>query len=78
MTLDIRPLAAPLGALVHGWNPKADLSSREHGDILRGLRQYQVLVFRGHERPSDTELVRFARNFGDLVKGSEWFGDIGE
>ena len=78
MTLDIRPLAAPLGALVYGWNPKAALSSQDHAALLHGLRQYQVLVFRGHERPSDIELVRFARSFGDLVKGSEWFGDIGE
>ena len=78
MALDIRPLAAPLGALVSGWNPQAELGSQEHADILRGLRQYQVLVFRGHERPSDVELVRFARSFGDLVKGSEWFGDIGK
>ena len=78
MALDIRPLAAPLGAFVHGWNPKVEISSQDHADVLRGLRQHQVLVFRGHERPSDIELVRFARHFGDLVKGSEWFGDIGE
>ncbi len=78
MALEIQPLAAPLGALVYGWNPKAELSAQDHGDILRGLRQYQVLVFRGHERPSDRELVQFAHHFGDLVKGSEWFGDIGE
>jgi len=78
MTLEIRPLAEPLGALVYGWNPRAELSSQDRVDILQGLRQYQVLVFRGHERPSDVELVQFARNFGDLVKGSEWFGDIGE
>ena len=78
MALEIQPLAAPLGALVYGWNPKVELSAQEHTDILRGLRQYQVLVFRGHERPSDPELVQFARNFGDLVKGSEWFGDIGD
>ena len=76
--LEIRPLAQPLGALVHGWNPRTELSSQDRADILQGLRQYQVLVFRGHDRPSDVELVQFARNFGDLVKGSEWFGDIGD
>ena len=78
MALEIRPLAEPLGALVHGWNPTVELSSQDRSDILQGLRQYQVLIFRGHDRPSDTELVQFTRNFGDLVKGSEWFGDIGE
>jgi taurine dioxygenase/pentalenolactone F synthase len=78
MTLEIRPLAEPLGAIVHGWNPTAELSSQDRADILQSLRQYQVLVFRAHDQPSDIELVQFARNFGDLVKGSEWFGDIGE
>lgn len=78
MALEIRPLPEPLGALVYGWNPREELSAQDRADILQGLRQYQVLVFRGHAQPSDIELVQFARNFGDLVKGSEWFGDIGE
>ncbi len=78
MRLEVRPLAEPLGAIVRGWNPKAELSAQDHTDILQGLRQYQVLVFRGHAEPSDRDLTRFAQSFGDLVKGSEWFGDIGD
>jgi alpha-ketoglutarate-dependent taurine dioxygenase len=76
--LKVRPLAEPVGAIVSGWNPKVELSTQDQTDILRGLRQYQVLVFRGRARPNDSELGRFAQSFGDLVKGSEWFGDIGE
>ncbi len=78
MRLEVRPLAEPLGAIVRGWDPKAELSAQDHADILQGLRQYQVLVFRGHAQPSDRDLTRFAQSFGDLVKGSEWFGDIGD
>ena len=43
MGLEIRPLAEPLGALVHGWNPAAELRSQDRTDILQSLRQYQVL-----------------------------------
>lgn len=78
MTLTIEPMAEPLGAWVGGWQPQRELSAVEHAAILRGLRQYQVLVFRGHGQPTDVELSQFARGFGQLIKGSEWFGDIGD
>ncbi len=76
MALEVKPLDEPVGALVHGWQPKEELSSPDKAAIRDGLRHHQVLVFRGHEQPADSELIRFARRFGDLVKGSEWFGDI--
>ena len=38
MALEIWPLAEPLGALVHGWNPTVELSSQDRSDILQGLR----------------------------------------
>ncbi len=66
MKLEIRPLPAPLGATLTGWNAK------------EALRQHLVLVFRGHRPPSDEAFVRFAGCFGDLVKGTEWFGDMVE
>ncbi len=34
MVLDARSLAAPLGTLVHDWNPKGEFISRDHADIL--------------------------------------------
>lgn len=76
MVLDIKSLDEPVGAVVHGWEPKVDLSSADEDFIRDGLRDHQVLVFRGHQAPNDSELIRFAHRFGDLVKGSEWFGDI--
>ncbi len=68
MGIRISERLEPFGAIVTGWRPDQPLSAEEH----------LVLVFRGHDSPSDAELVRFARPFGDLVKGTEWFGDIVE
>lgn len=76
MMLEIKPLDAPLGALVHGWNPQAELSPIDEGLIRQALQDWQVLIFRGQSQPTDAELVRFAYRFGNLIKGSEWFGDI--
>ncbi len=77
MRLQINPLQEPVGALVHGWQPEEKLTDQDRDAIVAGLREHLVLVFRGHPQPSDVALVRFARNFGDLVKGSEWFRDAG-
>ncbi|MBJ20914.1 MAG: TauD/TfdA family dioxygenase [bacterium] len=75
MGIEVSALAEPLGAVVTGWRPNQELSAADRGAIERALRQFLVLVFRGHESPTDAELVRFASGFGDLVKGTEWFGD---
>ena len=74
--LHVTPLQAPLGAIVAGWDPVSPLSAQTKADILDALHKHQVLVFRGHTKPTDAQLVSFAESFGDLVKGSEWFGDI--
>lgn len=76
MALEITPLDQPLGAVVQGWEPDEALSGGNETVIRNGLREHAVLVFRGHARPSDEQLVQFAVSFGDLVKGSKWFGDI--
>ena len=78
MRLEIRPLAEPVGAIVTGWNPADELAPENRDELLRALRQYLVLVFRGHPQPDDASLVRFAQGFGELVMGSEWFGDLVE
>ncbi len=78
MTLEIRPLAEPLGAHVYGWEPGVPLDDEERASLVRALRRYSVLVLRGHRTPSDTELVSFAAGFGELIKGSEWFRDAGD
>ena len=76
MKLEVIQLEQPLGALVYGWDPRQRLNTDDCIHLRRSLREYSVLIFRGHNQPTDSELVNFAKNFGDLVKGSEWFGDI--
>jgi alpha-ketoglutarate-dependent taurine dioxygenase len=71
--LDIRPLDQPVGALAIGWQPEEILDAGTRDQILSALRDHLVLVFRGHEQPSDEALVRFASAFGPLIRGSEWF-----
>ncbi len=78
MRLEVRPLCEPVGAIATGWNPDEELAPENREAILRALRQYLVLVSRGHAQPDDVALVRFAQGFGELVKGSEWFGDLVE
>lgn len=76
MAIEVKPIDAPLGAIVQGWNPKAELSDGDEAAIRQALQLHQVLVFRGHATPADRELVSFAYRFGNLIRGSEWFGDI--
>ncbi len=78
MKLEIRPLPAPVGAILTGWNAEEALRPEDRETILQALRRHLVLVFRGHRPPSDEAFVRFAGRFGDLVKGTEWFGDMVE
>lgn len=79
MKLEITPLPdAPLGAIVRGWEPEEPLDDTTRSRITDGLRDHLVLVFRGHRQPADDELVRFARSFGPLIAGSEWFRDAGD
>ena len=79
MTLAIHALEdQPVGALVSGWDPEEPLSDDDEATIRAGLTVHLVLVFRGQDQPSDAALVDFAQRFGDLIKGSEWFRDVGE
>lgn len=72
MELEIAPLDAPLGAIVHGWDPGATLSDDERDAIARALEEYLVLVFRGQRQSTDEELIAFGSRFGELLKGSEF------
>ncbi|MBV1878799.1 MAG: TauD/TfdA family dioxygenase [Pseudomonadales bacterium] len=76
MTLKITPLDAPLGAIVSGWQPSQALSTKHYASVKQALAQYHLLVFRGHQQPTDQQLVQFASKFGNLIKGSKWFGDV--
>lgn len=79
MELEITPLAGePFGAVVRGWQPSQPLDPATRSEIGEAVERHLLLVFRGHEQPTDDELVRFAESFGELIKGSEWFRDSGE
>ncbi len=75
MSLEILPLAEPLGAEVRGWVPGVPLSDDDVATATRALRRHLVLVFRGHPQPSDDELVEFGTRFGELAPGATIFGD---
>jgi taurine dioxygenase len=68
MELKIRPLEAPLGAEIIGFDPVlvSDLDPTTHAAIVRALYAHRVLIFRGRPRP-DASLVGFAERFGSLV-----------
>ncbi len=78
MGIEISALPHAFGATVTGWCPDAELARSDLDKLRSGLQEFLVLVFRGHEQPTDAELVRFASRFGELVKGTEWFGDMVE
>lgn len=78
MAIEISTPLAPFGAIVEGFRPEEPLTSEDQARIRRALARHLVLVFRGHAQPSDAQLVRFAGAFGELVKGTEWFGDMTE
>ncbi|MGI9611561.1 MAG: TauD/TfdA dioxygenase family protein [Acidimicrobiales bacterium] len=79
MDLEITPLhAAPLGALVEGWEPSKPLDDDDRARVADALVAHSVLVFRGHPQPADEDLVSFVNSFGDPIKGSEWFRNAGE
>ncbi|MEC7916005.1 MAG: TauD/TfdA family dioxygenase [Actinomycetota bacterium] len=78
MGLNIVPLAeAPLGALVSGWEPAEPLTDTSKRNITEALHRHRLLVFRGQAQPTDEDLVRFVKSFGDPIRGSEWFRNAG-
>ena len=78
MTLSIREIDGPMGAIVTGWNAEEKLSDDELATFLEALRKHLVLVFRGQPEIADLDLIRFAAQFGDLLKGSEFLRDAGK
>jgi taurine dioxygenase len=62
--LDVEPLAAPFGALVKGLIFSDATSPEVVAEVEQAIGQYQVLVFRGHQQPSDAQLAEFTSHFG--------------
>jgi alpha-ketoglutarate-dependent taurine dioxygenase len=62
--LEIAPLAEPLGAVVRGMVFSGQTGPQVVAEVEQAIGQYQVLVFRGHEPPTDGQLAEFTRCFG--------------
>jgi taurine dioxygenase len=65
MTLEIRPLDAPLGARVLGVDLAAGIDGSTAEAIARAWREHLVLVF-PDQRIDDEALIAFTRHFGEL------------
>lgn len=77
--IEVRALDnAPFGAMVSGWNPALPPDDELVQEVRAALKDHLVLVFRGHPRPADDQLVAFGAAFGPLIKGAGYFGNAGE
>ena len=65
--ISFEPLAAPLGALAHGFEPSMIAEPGFADALAHGLLQHSVLVFRGgNQALSPADLVALGRAFGEL------------
>ena len=71
---DIKPLDAPFGAEVRGWEPGRPLSEGESSALRSALGEHTLLLLRGHRAPSNEEFARLGRCFGEIINGGELYG----
>lgn len=65
--IDVRPLHAPLGAIVRGITFDAPLREEHRHVLLRALAEHHLLVLRGHHAPpADGRYRDFGLRFGPL------------
>lgn len=69
MTLEIKPLSAPVGAEVFGLDA-ADISKVSAAELRRAFEQYHVLIMRG-QALTETQQVSFAGSFGVIEMARE-------
>src|SRR5262245_59049289 len=78
--LDVRPIAGPLGAEIHGVDLAGELSEDTVGAIRRAWLEHCVIFFR--DQPlAPAQFLGFAKRFGTIVeypfiKGIEGFREI--
>lgn len=63
MTISVKPLDAPLGAEITGFDLAGDPTGEEMFALLQAFREHQLLVFRGQPL-TDDELLTVASWFG--------------
>ncbi len=64
--IHLKPTAGPLGAIVGGLDLRDDLDEPTLSAIRSGLQAHLLLVLRGHEPPSDAQLLRLAAALGKV------------
>ena len=79
-SLQIRPIAGPLGAEIAGIDLAGDLDDGTVAAIRRAWLDHLVIFFRGQDLPPERFLA-FARHFGEVaeypfIKGIEGFPEI--
>lgn len=65
--LRIQPLAAPLGAEVHGLDGRLDPGPRQILALKQALRDHHILIFRGQQL-DDEQFLRFTSWFGAVFQ----------
>jgi alpha-ketoglutarate-dependent taurine dioxygenase len=77
-SLRVSPLPdAPFGAEVTGWDPVREPTDELVAQLRGVLADHVLLVLRGHQAPTDAELIRLAEAFGPLFDGGAIFGVTG-
>ena len=64
-SLTLEPLAAPLGVVIRGAD-FGDLDEEFITDVRTALAQFLVVIFRGHEPPTDEQLFSFGQALGPV------------
>ncbi|WPO70797.1 MULTISPECIES: neopentalenolactone/pentalenolactone F synthase [unclassified Streptomyces] len=67
--MDVTPIpGSSFGAVVRGATISGDITPREIEEIWQALDEHLVIVFRGHDDPTDTQLMEFGRHFGHIPR----------
>ena len=72
--LVIEKVDAAFGLIITNWKPEFISEPKIFSQIKEALSEDPLIIFRGQRQLSDSELIEFASNFGDLFNGGELFG----
>lgn len=66
-SMHIQPLAAPLGAQVHGFDGRLDPTPQQILALKQALRDHHILIFK-HQRLEDEQFLRLSSWFGSVFQ----------
>ncbi|MBV8621104.1 MAG: TauD/TfdA family dioxygenase [Curvibacter sp.] len=73
--VQVQPLSAHIGALIHGVSLQSPLSAEAVGQIRQALLRWKVVFFRD-QALSHAQQIAFARQFGEPTVGHPVFGHV--